>query len=274
MRVIIPLFFVLLTNCIQSTSGEQAANNESTKEVVELLNLNEQVDKPTFDYTPIIDNFPTVTSLTINSEQLQKSTYTKYHPERDLNNFYFELSEITTKDKEIVDIDGKENSRLFYYGRTKIKDSQIVIILKNDTTIEEIRDLYLAQLLDSSNKLMRTFELAKILMPEVEESTETTSEQIGTEIIRTTIYELYETPVDEEPLKRTEKKDTISLNWSEDNIRWAEMRQTAILPISVRTSSWISRRERSVLQSKVFFKALSTLNLPLYLRFFYPFNAR
>ncbi|MEH0157321.1 hypothetical protein V6R21_24620 [Limibacter armeniacum] len=213
MRQIILLLVILTISCSQQTAKEDKVQNDSIAKpdlVTEPIQV-EQTKKIQADYSTIVNNFPEINSLDIDSEQLQKSRYTKYHSERGLNNYYFELSELTTADKKIIDIEDKENSRLFYFGRTAIGDSNIVLILKNDTTSEGIKDTYYAQVLNSSNEVEKTFELAKIDAPEIEESTETTSKQIDGKVLRTTIYELYETPVDEEPLKRTERQDTISL---------------------------------------------------------------
>lgn len=215
MRYTIPLFLVLIVSCSQQASKTKDVNNQSVIESSkqERIKSETNIKKSTFNYSSIIENFPVISSLDIDFEQLQKSRYTKVHPQRNLNNFYFELKELTLAEREVVDINDIEKSRCFYFGQFKTRDLLIVVILKNDTTDKfKIDDTYIAQVLDSGNSLLRTFELAKITSPDVEEATETTSKQIDDKIIRTTIYELYDSPIDEEPMTRIENKETISIN--------------------------------------------------------------
>ena len=200
------LIFTLFA-CTRHNKDQTVSNKAIEKDsLVEVL----QQDINAIDYSNLISKFPQRASLNIGEDQLQKSRYTKYSPERELNNYYFELEEFEPGDKDIIQIESKLDCRLFFFGRKKFDSHTLVVTLVNDTVSEGINDIYIAQLLDNNNILKKTFELASINSPFVEESTEKTALFDETNIIRSEIFESYASPIEDDLIERTLKIDTIN----------------------------------------------------------------
>ncbi len=151
------------------------------------------------------NDYPELENFSVTNEQLQKSRYTKYHPNRNLNNYYFELKEFTNDEVGLILKENVNNFRLFYFGAYSFGDLKLVIILINDTVFSGVNDSYVTLSIDSCGKVTDVIEIGKLLSEVPEKNFEITSILKGNKIYIKQLYEEYNTPIDEEPTRRIEE---------------------------------------------------------------------